>query len=338
VNFFKNLFQFTIDLGIDLGTANTLIYIQNRGILINEPSMIAFADDHACEIGFKARDMLGKHAGHIEVVRPLRDGVIAEFTAAEEMITRFVQKANVPKILLNHIVCGVPTGITSVEKRAVIDTLERCGARRVSLVAEPMAAAIGVGLDVTKPRASMVVDIGGGTTDIAVIAYSGIVMDNTINIAGDELNNAIIHYVKTKHNVQIGEQSAENLKINFGSALPDRSSETISIKGLDTIYGQPKLLELSALEIYYAMESIIQIIINAVKNTIERTPPELVADIIDYGIVLSGGGALIRGLDKRLMQTFSVPVHIAENPLYGVVHGTQKILDNYALYQHVLLR
>lgn len=336
MNFFSKYLK--VDLGIDLGTANTLIYSPGRGLLINEPSMIAYGYDGICEIGFKAKEMVGKHDRSIEVIRPLRDGVIAEFTAAEDMIQQFIQSVKIPRLLLNHIVCGVPTGITPVEKKAVIDTIERSGARHVSLVAEPMAAAIGVGLDITKPRTSMIVDIGGGTTDIAVIAYKGIVVDNTIKIAGDELTNSIVHYFKNKYNLLIGEQTAEKLKMTYGQALLVKDKTKIKLKGLDTVLGQPKVIEIVKNDIKEAMDHVIDSLINAVKSTIEKTPPDLVSDLIDYGIVLTGGGALIQGLDDRLREALNVPVHIAEKPLLGVLNGTTKILENFTKYEGALLR
>lgn len=329
---------FKTDLGMDLGTANTLVTTMDRGIIINEPSMIAYSSEQVIEIGNDAKEMLGKHDSKIEIIRPLRDGVIAEFTAAEDMIQRFVQKANIPRIVLNHIVCGVPTGITPVEKRAVVDTIERSGARRVSLIAEPMAAAIGVGLEVHKPKASMIVDIGGGTTDIAVIAYNGIVVDNTIKIAGDELSLAILHYFKNNHNLLVGEQTAEQLKIQYGSAIEEKKAEKIRLKGLDTVLGQPKVIEIDANEIKHALENIILTILAAVKQTIERTPPDLVSDLIDYGIVMTGGGSMIKGLDKRLVEVLNIPVHVAEQPLLGVVDGTKRVLEDFEQYKGVLLR
>lgn len=328
---------FNVDLGIDLGTANTLICTLEDGIIINEPSMIAYQDQVPKEIGNEARIMWGKHADDILVTRPLKDGVIAEFTAAEDMIMRFVQKAEIPKFSISHIVCGVPTGITPVEKRAVVDTLERSGAKRVSLIAEPMAAAIGVGMEVHKPQGSMIVDIGGGTTDIAVIAYGGIVVDNTIKVAGDEFTNSIRFHFKNSFNLLIGEQTAEQLKINYGTAVYIEDAPKIKLKGLDTVLGQPKVVEIDQNEIQRAIEPIILAIITSVKQTIEKTPPELVSDLIDFGIVLTGGGALINGLDYRLVEMINIPVHVAEDPLLGVVHGTKVVLEDVERYKSVFL-
>ncbi|MCB0279807.1 MAG: rod shape-determining protein [Calditrichaeota bacterium] len=325
-------------MGIDLGTANTLIYTPKKGIVLNEPSMITYSQNSVKEVGLAAKEIAGKHNDEYETIRPLRDGVIAEFTAAEDMIQEFIKKSEIPRLLLNHIVCGVPTGITQVEQRAVIDTIERAGARQVSLVAEPMAAAIGVGLDVLKPKASMVVDIGGGTTDIAVIAYGGIVVDNTIKVAGDELTMSIVHYLKNTHNLLIGEQTAEQLKINFGSALSQRVNRKLNIKGRDLILGQPKIVEMPVNEIYYAMDYVINSIVTAVKITIERTPPDLVSDLIDFGVVLTGGGALIKGLDQRISKGINLPVHVADNPLLSVVNGTKRIIESYDQIKTVLLR
>ena len=330
--------KFLVDLGIDLGTANTLINSLNDGIIVNEPSMISYTDSKVKEVGLAAKKIAGKHNAEVETIRPLRDGVIAEFHAAEDMIQFFIKKANIPKFFLNHIVCGVPTGITPVEQRAVIDTIERSGARMVSLVAEPMAAAIGVGLDVLKPKASMVVDIGGGTTDIAVIAYGGIVVDNTIKIAGDELTLAIVHYLKNQHNMLIGEQTAEQLKMSFANAVKKKEPTKLKIKGRDIVLGQPKVIEVDENEIADALDYVVNSIVLAVKTTIEKTPPDLVSDLIDLGVVLTGGGALIKGLDIRISDVVNLPVHVADKPLLSVVHGTKEIISDYPKFKTVLLR
>jgi rod shape-determining protein MreB len=327
----------SVDLGIDLGTANTLICTLENGVIVNEPSIIAYGKENNIEVGANAKIMLGRHSSDIQIIRPLKDGVIAEFTAAEDMILHFMQKAKIPKFALNHIICGVPTGITPVEKRAVIETIERAGAKRVSLIAEPMAAAIGAGMAVHKPQASMIIDIGGGTTDIAVITYGGIVVDNTIKLAGDELTTAIQFYFKAKYNLLIGEQTAEQLKIQYGTAIPTNDQTKIRLKGIDTILGQPKLVEIDRDEIQLALEPIIKAIISAVKQTIEITPPELISDLIDFGVVLTGGGALINGLDYRLVETLNIPVHIADNALHGVVNGTHRILEDIDRYKNVFL-
>jgi rod shape-determining protein MreB and related proteins len=330
--------KFLVDLGIDLGTANTLIYSLNDDIIVNEPSMISYSNNKVKEVGIAAKEIAGKHNSDVETIRPLRDGVIAEFHAAEDMIQYFIRKANIPKFFLNHIVCGVPTGITPVEQRAVIDTIERSGARKVSLVAEPMAAAIGVGLDVLKPKASMVVDIGGGTTDIAVIAYGGIVVDNTIKIAGDELTLAIVHYLKNQHNMLIGEQTAEQLKMSFANAVKKPDPTKLKIKGRDIVLGQPKVIEIDENEIADALDYVVNSIVLAVKSTIEKTPPDLISDLIDFGVVLTGGGALIKGLDIRISDVVNLPVHVADKPLLSVVYGTKEIISDYQKFKTVLLR
>lgn len=336
---FKFLSRYiNVDLGIDLGTANTLIVTEKDGIIINEPSVISYyRPTQKIEIGQAAKAVLGKHNADTETIRPLKDGVIADFVAAEDLIQQFIKRANIPRLFLNHIVCGVPTGITPVEKRAVSDTIERAGARMVSLIAEPMAAAIGVGLDVQKPKASMIIDIGGGTTDIAVIAYGGLVVDNTIKVAGDELTLAIIHYFKNQYSLMIGEQTAEELKIRHATAVLEDEPVLIKLKGLDTVLGQPKLIEINSNDLYYAIENIVELIIVSVRQTIERTPPDLVSDLIDFGVVLTGGGSLIHGLDQRISDAIHVPVHTSDDALYSVVNGTKRVLENYADFKNVLL-
>ena len=330
---------FNTNLAIDLGTANTLIYKRSGGIILNEPSVIAYEATEVIGVGFDAKKIEGKHPEELKTVRPLKDGVIAEFTAAEDMIQQFIKKTQTFRYLLNQVVCGVPTGITPVEQRAVIDAVEKCGAREVHLVAEPMAAAIGVGLDVLKPKASLIVDIGGGTTDIAVIAYGGIVVDNTIKIAGDDLTMAVIQYFKNEFNLLIGEATAEKIKIQYSTAVRTRGrKKRFQVKGLDYVMGLPKIIKVSENDIYKALEPIILKIISAVKGLLESTPPELISDLLEYGIVLTGGGAMIKGLDQKISKETNLPVHIAEESLLCVVNGAKKIIENLSMYSKVLIR
>lgn len=328
------------DIGIDLGTANTLIYLKDKGILVNEPSLIAFeeANGKVIAVGVEAREMLGRTHHDIVTIRPLKDGVIADFEATEVMIREFIKKAKVSRISIGKVIICVPSGITEVEKRAVRDSAERSGAREVYLVAEAMASAVGIGLDIDKPIGNMIVDIGGGTTEIAIISLGGIVLHSSIRIGGDEMNEAIIQYFKKNYNLLIGEKTAENLKCEIGSALPLDEEITATVKGRDLIDGIPKTVEVNSIEIREALSEPINTIIETVKITLEQTPPELASDILDRGIVLSGGGALLRRLDDRIMQETHLPVNVADDPLTCVVRGTGKILDQFHLFQKVLLK
>jgi rod shape-determining protein MreB len=328
------------DIGIDLGTANTLIFLKDKGIIVNEPSLIAFeeANGKVVAVGLEAREMLGRTHHDIVTIRPLKDGVIADFEATEVMIREFVKKAKVSRISIGKVVICVPSGITEVEKRAVRDSAERSGAREVYLVAEAMASAIGIGLDIDKPVGNMIVDIGGGTTEIAVISLGGIVLHMSIRIGGDEMNEAIVQYFKKNYNLLIGEKTGENLKCEIGSALPLDEEITTTVKGRDLIDGIPKTVEVNSIEIREALSEPINTIIESIKITLEQTPPELASDILDRGIILSGGGALSRRLDDRIMQETHLPVNVADDPLTCVVRGTGKILDNFPSYQKVLLK
>jgi rod shape-determining protein MreB len=328
------------DIGIDLGTANTLIYLKDKGIIVNEPSLIAFeeADGKVLAVGLEAREMLGRTHHDIITIRPLKDGVIADFEATEVMIREFIKKAKVSRISIGKVVICVPSGITEVEKRAVRDSAERSGAREVYLVAEAMASAIGIGLDIDKPIGNMIVDIGGGTTEIAVISLGGIVLHSSIRIGGDEMNDSIVQYFKKNYNLLIGEKTAENLKCEIGSALPLDEEITATVKGRDLIDGIPKTVEVNSIEIREALSEPINTIVESIKITLEQTPPELASDILDRGIVLSGGGALSRRLDDRIMQETHLPVNVADDPLTCVVRGTGKILDQFHLFQKVLLK
>ena len=331
---------FSADLAIDLGTANTLIHMKGKGIVLNEPSIVAFDRNtkRIVAIGNEAREMLGRTHRDIRTIRPMKDGVIADFEIAEGMLREFIKKIARSWIPSRRVVVSVPSGVTEVEKRAVRDSAEHAGAKEVHLIAEPMAAAIGIGLDVDAPVGNMVVDIGGGTTEIAVIALSGIVNEESIRIAGDEMNNTIIQFFKKNHNILIGERTAEAIKCEVGSAMPLKEEMSIQVKGRDLVNGIPKTTEASSVEIREALNEPIQQIVDAVKLTLERTPPELAADILDRGIMLTGGGALLKQLDERLRLETSLPVFVAEDPLTAVVRGTGKVLEHLNHYSKVLMK
>ena len=331
---------FAPDLAIDLGTANTLIALKSKGVVLNEPSIVAFDRNtkKIVAIGNEAREMLGRTHQEIRTIRPMRDGVIADFEIAEGMLREFIKKINAGWLPSRRIVISVPSGVTEVEKRAVRDSAEHAGAKEVHLVSEPMSAAIGIGLDVDAPIGNMIVDIGGGTTEIAVIALSGIVTVESVRIAGDEMNNAIIQFFKKNHNLLIGERTAEMIKCEVGSAMPLKEEITVEVKGRDLINGIPKTTETTSVEIREALNEPVHQIVDAVKLTLERTPPELASDILDRGIMLSGGGALLKNLDERLRLETSLPVHVAEDPLTAVVRGAQKVLENLNHYSKVLLK
>jgi rod shape-determining protein MreB len=331
----KHLFT---NLGIDLGTANTLVFADNKGYIVNQPSVIAFNNkSDVIAFGSDAKDMLGKTGDSIRVVRPLADGVIADFVAGEEMVKAFIKSASVPRYRIGRIIMGVPTGITEVEKLAVIESAEQAGAREVYLIAEPMAAAIGIGLDVKGNEAHMIVDIGGGTTDIAVINYGGIVVDNTIRIAGDEMNEAIVRYFKNKYHLRIGEMTAEKLKMEFGTTSEKYNGKAVTIKGLDIQTGLPRQLILTNAFFIEALHDVVDIIISAIINTLERLPAELVTDIVDRGIILTGGGSLLKGLAEVICEKTSLPVNVADNALFSVAEGTRLILDDFSGYREILV-
>lgn len=331
---------FSADLAIDLGTANTLIYMKGKGIVLNEPSIVAFDRNtkRIVALGNEAREMLGRTHRDIRTIRPMRDGVIADFEIAEGMLREFIKKIHTSWLPSRRIVICVPSGVTEVEKRAVRDSAEHAGAKEVHLIAEPMAAAIGIGLDVDAPIGNMVVDIGGGTTEITVIALSGIVTGESIRIAGDEMDSVIIQFFKKNHNILIGERTAEAIKCEVGSAMPLKEEITIQVKGKDLVNGIPKITEASSIEIREALNEPVQQIVDAVKITLERTPPELAADIHDRGIMLSGGGALLKQIDERIKLETGLPVHVSEDPLTAVVRGTGKVLENLHHYSKVLLK
>lgn len=327
------------DIGIDLGTANTLVYVKGQGIVLNEPSVVAIekSTGKVLAIGSAAKEMMGRTPSGIDAIRPLKDGVIADFDISERLIADFIRRVVKHKFLMKpRVVVSVPSGITGVEKRAVRDSAENAGAREVYLIQEPMAAAIGVGLPVDQPSGSMIIDIGGGTTEIAVIALNGIVNDTSIRVAGDEFNEAIIMYLKKNYNLLIGELTAEEIKMKIGSAFPLDKELSMEIKGRDLVAGVPKNLKLSSVQVREALSETVDIIIEAVRQALERTPPELASDILERGIILTGGGALLRGLDKRLRQETNLPVNVAEDPLTCVARGTGKVLSDFSGYAKVL--
>jgi rod shape-determining protein MreB len=329
------------DIGIDLGTANTLVYVRGQGIVLNEPSVVAIekSTGRVLAIGSAAKEMTGRTPGGIAAIRPLKDGVIADFEISERLIADFIRRVVRHRFLMKpRVVVSVPSGITEVEKRAVRDSAENAGAREVYLIQEPMAAAIGVGLPVDQPSGSMIIDVGGGTSEIAVIALNGIVNDTSIRVAGDELNEAIIMYLKKNYNLLIGELSAEEIKIKIGSAFPLDKELSMEIKGRDLVAGVPKNLKLSSVQVREALAETIDIIVEAVRQALERTPPELASDILERGIILTGGGALLRGMDKRLRQETNLPVNVAEDPLTCVVRGCGKVLSDFNAYVKVLER
>jgi rod shape-determining protein MreB len=331
---------FSSDLAIDLGTANTLVYIAGKGIVLNEPSIVAVnrSTGEIVGCGAEAKEMLGRTPANVVAIRPLRDGVIADFKMAERMLNYFIHKAHKRKSLVHpRIVIGVPSETTEVEKRAVLDSTYRAKASEVHLVEQAMVAALGAGLPVTEPSGNMVVDIGGGTTDIAVISLSGIVYSRSLRVAGNQMDDAIMQYVKRKYNLLIGERTAENIKIEIGSAHPlDRPLE-VEIKGRDLIHGLPKAITLKDAEVREAVSESVSAIIGGIRAALERTPPELSADISERGIILTGGGSLLKNLDERIRAETGMPVLLADEPLASVVLGTGKMLENFKLLRKMAL-
>src|SRR5487761_1052020 len=336
---FRSLFSmFSSDLAIDLGTANSLVYAKGKGIVVNEPSIVAInkVTGEVEAVGREAKEMLGRTPGNIVAIRPLKDGVIADFKVTEKMLNYFIQKAHNRKMFVHpRIVIGVPSEITQVEKRAVQDSAMRAKASEAFLVEQAMMAAIGAGLPITEPSGSMIVDIGGGTTDIAVISLSGIVYSRSVRVAGNEMDEAITAYLKRKYNLLIGERTAEQIKIELGSAFPLEKPLTMEIKGRHLLEGIPKTVTIDDTEIRDALSECVATIVNGIRVALERTPPELSADISDRGIVLTGGGALIKNLDKRIREETGLPVSIADDPLASVVLGTGKMLSDFRLLRLV---
>ena len=328
------------DMAVDLGTANTLVYVRGRGTVLNEPSVVAINTKTGAilAVGAEAKRMIGRTAGHILAIRPLKDGVIADFDVTEKMLRYFIQKVHKRRVLAKpRVVVCVPSGITGVEQRAVEEAAIAAGARAAYIIEEPMAAAIGAGLPVHEPAGNMVVDIGGGTTEVAVISLGGIVTALSIRIGGDELDEAIIAYIKKEYSLALGERTAEEIKMAIGSAFPLPDEPNAEIRGRDLVTGLPKTIIVSSEEIRRAIEEPVNAIVDAVKSTLDRTPPELAADIMDKGIVLTGGGALLKGLDERLKHETGMPVHLTENPLSCVAIGSGKCLEEFEALKPMLV-
>ncbi|MBI9079630.1 MAG: rod shape-determining protein [Pseudodesulfovibrio sp.] len=334
--------SFSSDLAIDLGTANTLVYVKGKGVMLSEPSVVAVKKDSrggktVLAVGAEAKKMLGRTPGNIVAIRPMKDGVIADFEVTEAMLRHFISKVhNSRRLVRPRIMICVPTGITQVEKRAVKESAQSAGAREVYLIEEPMAAAIGANLPITEPTSNMIVDIGGGTTEIAVISLSGIVYARSVRIGGDKMDEAIMQHVKRKYNMLIGESTAEQIKIHIGSAYPMGDQEPVmDVKGRDLVTGIPQNRPITAEEVREAISEQVEGIVQGVRIALEQTPPELAADIVDRGIVLTGGGALLKGLDQLLQHETQLPITVVDDPLTAVVHGSGKALDNIELYKDI---
>ncbi len=335
---------FSNDLAIDLGTANTLVYVKGKGIVLSEPSVVAVRTDKRMKsrvlaVGLEAKNMLGRTPGNIVAIRPMRDGVIADFEVTEAMIRHFIQKVHNRRTFVRpRIIIAVPSGITQVEKRAVRESAESAGAREVFLIEEPMAAAIGAGLPITEPTCNMVVDIGGGTTEVAVISLAGIVYSRSIRVAGDKMDSAIIQYIKRRYNLLIGERTAETIKITIGNAYPDPNDlETMDIKGRDLVTGIPKIITVDTEEIRVAISEQIDAIVETVKIALEQTPPELSADIVDRGIIVTGGGGQLKNLDKLLHEETGLPIRVTDDPMSTVALGSGKTLDSLEILKQVII-
>ncbi|MGC8767879.1 rod shape-determining protein [Calditerrivibrio sp.] len=338
--FDRLLNMFSNDLAVDLGTANTLIYVKGKGIVCSEPSVVAINNDtkEILAVGSEAKSMLGRTPANIVAIRPMKDGVISNFEITEKMLRYFITKVNNRKSFVRpRIIVAVPSGVTQVEKRAVKDSAIQAGAREVYIVEEPMAAAIGAGLPIQEPSGNMIVDIGGGTTEVAVISLSGIVYANSVRVGGDEMDEAIVNYIKRNYNLLIGTSTAEKIKMEIGSAYRLEEEMSIEIKGRDLLNGIPKTVEITDSEIREALSDAVSKIVDAVKSALEKTPPELSADIVDRGIVLSGGGALLKGLDKKLAEETGLPIIVADDPLKAVAYGAGKVLDELDLLKKVCI-
>ena len=332
-------FSLSRDMGIDLGTANTLVYVSGKGIVLQEPSVVAMDQNEKIPlaVGEDAKRMLGRTPGNVVALRPLRDGVIADFDTAELMLKHFIRRVHDGKTLVSpRVVIGIPSGVTGVERRAVMEAASQAGAREVYLIDEPVAAAIGAGLPVAEPTGNMIIDIGGGTTEVAVLSLQGTVLSESVRVAGDELSESIIHYMKKVHNLVVGERTAEEIKISIGSAYPTQDDEaTMEVRGLHLLSGLPRTVTIKGPEIRESMSEPLSVIVDAVKRTLERTPPELAADIIDRGIMLAGGGALLKGIDTLISHETGIVVHVAADPLSCVVLGTGRVLENFKQLERV---
>lgn len=336
--------KFSNDLAIDLGTANTLVYVKGKGIVLSEPSVVAVHRDSrgiqkVLAVGMDAKRMLGRTPGNIVAIRPMREGVIADFEITEAMLRHFIMRVHNRRTLVRpRIIISIPSGITQVERRAVKETAESAGAREVYLIEEPMAAAIGAGLPITEPISSMVVDIGGGTTEVAVISLSGIVYSRSVRVAGDKMDDAIVQHMKRKYSLLIGERTGEIIKTTIGCAYPDAETRTVEVKGRDLISGIPKIIEIDSEEVREAITEPVSIIVDTIKDALEQCPPELAADIVDRGIVLTGGGALLRNLDVLLKEETSLPIMVANDPLSTVAKGAGMALDELDLLREVTIQ
>ncbi len=338
--FNKIMGMFSNDLAIDLGTANTLVYVRGRGIICSEPSVVVVRRDNKkpIAVGLEAKEMVGKTPANIVTIRPMKDGVIADFDATEEMLKYFITKVHHRKSFISpRVIIGVPSGITQVEQRAVKDAAHASGAREVYLIEEPMAAALGVGLPVGEPSGNMIVDIGGGTTDVAVISLDGIVFSKAVRVGGDKMDESIIAYIKRKYNLMIGDRTAEMIKIQCGSAYPTEKIPPVEVKGRDLISGIPKAINVTEEEVREALQESVSLILDTIKVTLENTPPELAADIVDHGIVLAGGGALLKGLDILIREHTGVPVIVPDDPLTAVVRGCGAMLDKLELLKKIAI-
>ena len=334
--------KFSEDLAIDLGTANTLVDVKGKGIVLNEPSVVAIRKDgrganKVLAVGKEAKEMLGRTPGNIVASRPMKDGVIADFDVTEAMLRHFIKKANNHRLAKARVIVSVPTGITMVEKRAVREAAQAAGAREVFFIEEPMAAAIGAGLPVTEPIGNMIVDIGGGTTEVAVIALAGVVYSKSVRMGGNMMDDAILQHVKRKYNLLIGESSAEKIKTTIGNAISDNNVQRMEVKGRDLVSGIPKIVEVDSTEVTKALDDLLVTIVQTVKTGLEQIPPELAGDIVDTGIVLAGGGALLKNLDRLLKEETGLPVSIADDPLTSIVRGSGKALDSINILQQVML-
>jgi len=334
--------RFSEDLAIDLGTANTLVYVKGKGVVLNEPSVVAVRKDgrganKVLAVGKEAKVMLGRTPGNIVASRPMKDGVIADFDVTEAMLRHFIKKANNHRLAKARVIVSVPTGITMVEKRAVREAAQAAGAREVFFIEEPMAAAIGAGLPVTEPIGNMIVDIGGGTTEVAVIALAGVVYSKSVRVGGNLMDEGILQHIKQRYNLLIGESSAEKIKTTIGNVILDDNVQRMEVKGRDLVSGIPKIVEVDSADVNKALSELLETIVQTVKGALEQVPPELAGDIVDTGIVLAGGGALLKNLDRLLIEETGLPVSIADDPLVSVVMGAGKVLDSIDILEQVLI-